>query len=219
MPIPASRCMGHRLGRGRSIPFPRRCAVSGSNGSPRSTLRSTSSSTVRRGVRPAQSSATPWTRAIGTVEALRSRGVDAMLHHARFALCDRLANENRVLERFGKGGTGRAGGVVVGTQVLEQSLDVDFDVMVSDLAPMGALVQRAGRLWRHMDRRPTSSRPVDGADAPRALARSRRGARHGLVPRAARAGLVRLCAPPSNGAQREPCSRRGRSMRRTDCER
>jgi len=35
-------------------------------------------------------------------------------------------------------------------------------VMVSDLAPMAALIQRAGRLWRHMDLRPTSLRPVDG---------------------------------------------------------
>ena len=100
--------------------------------------------------------------AIAAAEALRERGVDAMLHHARFAMCDRLANEARVLATFGKQATDRGGKVVVGTRVLEQSLDVDFDVMVSDLAPMGALVQRAGRLWRHMALRPALSRPVAG---------------------------------------------------------
>jgi len=100
--------------------------------------------------------------AITAVEALRARGVDAMLHHARFAMCDRLENEERVLARFGKDGKDRAGAIIVGTQVLEQSLDIDFDVMVSDLAPIGALIQRAGRLWRHMGPRPAESRPVDG---------------------------------------------------------
>lgn len=100
--------------------------------------------------------------AIAAADALRERGIDAMLHHARFAMWDRLENENRVLAVFGKESRNCAGKVIVGTQVLEQSLDIDFDVMVSDLAPIGALIQRAGRLWRHMKTRPAATRPVPG---------------------------------------------------------
>ena len=100
--------------------------------------------------------------AIAAVGALRERGIAASLHHARFAMCDRLKNEDAVMATFGKAGKGRSGSVIVGTQVLEQSLDIDFDVMVSDLAPIGALIQRAGRLWRHMGEHPADSRPVPG---------------------------------------------------------
>lgn len=92
------------------------------------------------------------------------------LFHARYALGDRLAIERRVLERFGpsSGPEERAGRVVVATQVIEQSLDLDFDVMVSDLAPIDLLVQRAGRLCRH--RRDATGRRcdlvTDGRSAP-----------------------------------------------------
>lgn len=115
--------------------------------------------------RAASGAACVWVRnavddAIAAVAALRARGIAADLLHARFALCDRKRIEAAVLARFGKHGTGRAGRVLVGTQVLESSLDLDFDVMVSDLAPIAALIQRAGRLWRHMDIRPAASRPV-----------------------------------------------------------
>jgi len=114
-----------------------------------------------------QGAACVWVRnavddAIAGVTALRAAGVKADLLHARFALVDRKRIEAQVLARFGKDGTGREGRVLVGTQVLESSLDLDFDVMVSDLAPMAALIQRAGRLWRHMDRRPGAGRPVAG---------------------------------------------------------
>lgn len=113
----------------------------------------------------ARGAACAWVRnavddAIAAVEALRKRGIKARLLHARFALADRKRIEAEVLARVGKDGTGREGFVLVGTQVLEASLDLDFDVMVSDVAPVAALIQRAGRLWRHMDRRPASSRPV-----------------------------------------------------------
>lgn len=71
--------------------------------------------------------------------------------HARFALADRFAIERRVLASFGPASTSamRGGRVLVATQVVEQSLDLDFDVLVTDLAPIDLLIQRAGRLWRH----------------------------------------------------------------------
>ena len=100
--------------------------------------------------------------AIETVEALREAGIDAGLLHARFTVADRLKHEAALQARFGRDGTGRAGRVLVATQVIEASLDLDFDLMVSDLAPIGSLIQRAGRLWRHMDRRPAAGRPVIG---------------------------------------------------------
>lgn len=98
--------------------------------------------------------------AITAVEALRARGVAASLLHARFALCDRKRIEQAEMTRFGRIGKERAGRVLVATQVVESSLDLDFDVMVSDLAPVAALIQRAGRLWRHMAERPRAKRPV-----------------------------------------------------------
>ncbi len=98
--------------------------------------------------------------AIAAVEALRAQGINADLLHARYALGDRKRIEADIRKRYGKTGEGREGGVLVGTQVLESSLDLDFDVMVSDLAPMAGLVQRVGRLWRHMDLRPAKERPV-----------------------------------------------------------
>jgi len=62
----------------------------------------------------------------------------------------RATVEQELRELFGKDGTRapRAGYIVVGTQVLEQSLDLDFDAMATDLAPIDSLIQRAGRLHR-----------------------------------------------------------------------
>ncbi|HFD80307.1 MAG TPA: CRISPR-associated helicase Cas3', partial [Gammaproteobacteria bacterium] len=73
------------------------------------------------------------------------------LFHSRYALTDRLCIEQEMLARFGKGSTPeqRRGQVLIATQVVEQSLDLDFDRMISDLAPIDLLIQRAGRLHRH----------------------------------------------------------------------
>jgi CRISPR-associated endonuclease/helicase Cas3 len=77
-----------------------------------------------------------------------------LLFHARFPLGDRLNIEGRVLASFGKDSTPgeRRGRVVVATQVVEQSLDIDFDVLVTDLCPVDLVIQRAGRLQRHARR-------------------------------------------------------------------
>jgi len=74
-----------------------------------------------------------------------------MLFHARFALRDRLDMEERVLDAFGKtsNASQRRGRLLIATQVVEQSLDVDFDLLVTDLAPIDRIIQRAGRLRRH----------------------------------------------------------------------
>ena len=74
---------------------------------------------------------------------------EGTLFHARFPLEDRLERERSILERFGKTGTRPHRHVVVATQVIEQSLDLDFDLMVSALAPIDLLLQRAGRMHRH----------------------------------------------------------------------
>ena len=97
---------------------------------------------------------------IASAVALREAGIAVDLLHARFTVADRLKHEAAVQKRFGRDGVGRAGRVLVATQVVEASLDLDFDLMVTDLAPIGSLIQRAGRLWRHMDRRPAAERPV-----------------------------------------------------------
>jgi CRISPR-associated endonuclease/helicase Cas3 len=92
--------------------------------------------------------------ATDTVAALQRRGIAAQLFHARFALGDRLDIERQVVGQFGRTSTPdkRRGRVLVATQVVEQSLDIDFDAMLTDLAPIDLMIQRAGRLWRHMDR-------------------------------------------------------------------
>jgi len=74
------------------------------------------------------------------------------LFHSRYAMVDRQEIEKEVLNVFGKNSCApeRLGRVLIATQVVEQSLDLDFDVMISDLAPMDLLIQRAGRLQRHI---------------------------------------------------------------------
>jgi len=98
--------------------------------------------------------------AIEAAEELKDAGANVDLLHARFALVDRLRKEKALMSRFGKIGRDRSGRILVATQLVEASLDLDFDVMISDLAPIGSLIQRAGRLWRHMDVRPLATRPI-----------------------------------------------------------
>lgn len=86
---------------------------------------------------------------------------DLILFHGRTPFAWRDQTEREVLSRFGKGGQRPQKAIVVATQVIEQSLDLDFDVMISDLAPVDLLLQRAGRLHRH----PRPPRPAPVATA------------------------------------------------------
>ena len=79
---------------------------------------------------------------------------DLYLFHARFPFRWRQEIEEAVLEKFGVGATLQNGkrprkAIVVATQVIEQSLDLDFDLMITELAPVDLILQRAGRLHRH----------------------------------------------------------------------
>ncbi|HJZ54874.1 MAG TPA: CRISPR-associated helicase Cas3', partial [Gemmataceae bacterium] len=84
-------------------------------------------------------------------DGLKDAGIRVELFHARFPFGRRQQIENAVLARYGKSGgpAERDKCVLVATQVVEQSLDLDFDVMVSDVAPVDLVLQRAGRLHRH----------------------------------------------------------------------
>jgi CRISPR-associated endonuclease/helicase Cas3 len=87
-------------------------------------------------------------RAIEIGRRLEEFGENVVVFHSRMTAGHRQEVSERLIELCGKDST--AGGVtVVGTQVIEASLDVDFDCMTSDLAPAPSLIQRAGRLWRH----------------------------------------------------------------------
>lgn len=79
------------------------------------------------------------------------------LHHSRFSREDRPLLDAAVEAKLGKK---RPVGplIVVGTQTLEQSLDLDADFLITDLCPMDVLLQRIGRLHRHD--RPATERPA-----------------------------------------------------------
>jgi CRISPR-associated endonuclease/helicase Cas3 len=76
-------------------------------------------------------------------------GTEVFLFHARFPADQRQKREDKARDIFGK--EGKRGGriILIATQVAEQSLDLDFDFIVTDLAPIDLILQRAGRLWRH----------------------------------------------------------------------
>jgi CRISPR-associated endonuclease/helicase Cas3 len=85
-----------------------------------------------------------------------SDGTEVFLFHARFPADRRQKREDQALETFGEGANRTGRKILIATQVAEQSLDLDFDLIVTDLAPIDLILQRAGRLWRHA----RTSRPV-----------------------------------------------------------
>ncbi|CCG07920.1 CRISPR-associated helicase/endonuclease Cas3 [Pararhodospirillum photometricum] len=108
-----------------------------------------------------------------TAQALAPRLTEAglpppLLFHARYLPHDRARIERTVLALFGKDSTpaDRAGRVLITTQVAEQSLDLDFDEWISDLAPADVVLQRLGRRRRH-------ARDAQGARLPQGHADQR----------------------------------------------
>ncbi len=107
---------------------------------------------------------------VGEVQALATRvqqsevlrDIELIVYHSRFTVTDRATIEEKIRRKYGKEGFSNGQrpkrSIVVATQVLEQSLDVDFDFMISWLAPIDLLLQRLGRLQRFLRLYP---RPVD----------------------------------------------------------
>lgn len=103
-------------------------------------------------------------RVLETARALRNRFGDDRITvaHSCFVDVDRAAKDKELLERFGppeKANRPVGRHIVVASQVAEQSLDVDFDLLVSDLCPVDLLLQRMGRLHRHRRGENQSARP------------------------------------------------------------
>jgi CRISPR-associated endonuclease/helicase Cas3 len=102
--------------------------------------------------------------AVDAWEAVRGMGGDALLlnlnggpalHHGRFAPEDRRLLDAAVESALSPRARPAGGAIVIGTQTLEQSLDIDADLLISDLCPVDVLLQRIGRLHRH----PSLQRP------------------------------------------------------------
>ncbi|MDP3191380.1 CRISPR-associated helicase Cas3' [Rhodoferax sp.] len=115
----------------------------------------------------------------------KANGISTV-HHSRYSRPDRLLLNQAVEVQLGKDRKDLDGRVIIGTQTLEQSLDIDADLLITDLCPMDVLLQRVGRLHRHA--RPEAERP-EGYRLPRAwvltpiahdLTPMLKRARHGL---------------------------------------
>ena len=119
-------------------------------------------------------------QAAGASELLLCAAGGPALHHSRFAAEDRALLDHAVEAVLAPNRERRAEGrIVIGTQTLEQSLDIDADFLITDLCPMDVLLQRIGRLHRHaLPQRP------DGFTEPRVVV---------LLPED---GLDRLAGPP-----------------------
>ncbi|MDO4569290.1 MAG: CRISPR-associated helicase Cas3' [Planctomycetia bacterium] len=86
------------------------------------------------------------------LRARAEKNIQLGLIHSRFPSFVRSRQEKKWTELYGKGvePETRAGGkILIGTQVLEQSIDIDADYLLTRLCPTDMLLQRIGRLWRH----------------------------------------------------------------------
>lgn len=87
-------------------------------------------------------------------------GTEVFLFHARFPADQRQKREDQALKTFAEDGVREGPKILIATQVAEQSLDLDFDLIATDLAPIDLLLQRAGRLWRHAREARSVAAPV-----------------------------------------------------------
>jgi CRISPR-associated endonuclease/helicase Cas3 len=94
-------------------------------------------------------------RAQAVYDSIKEIFPNTLLLHSRFLANHRTEKENFLLEKIGKNNVLENGEtfVVIGTQVIEQSLDIDFDFMITDICPADLLFQRIGRLHRHSQRK------------------------------------------------------------------
>jgi CRISPR-associated endonuclease/helicase Cas3 len=100
---------------------------------------------------------------VPTLSLSGQHGSVNVMHHSRYALPDRKLLDQKVLDILGKQSESNSGVAIVGTQSLEQSLDIDADYLVTDLCPIEVLLQRLGRLFRNIRTRPF------GYEAPQAF--------------------------------------------------
>jgi len=96
------------------------------------------------------------------------------LFHARYRFVDRQNKERATTDCYGREASRNGGRILVATQVVEQSLDLDFDLMVTQICPVDLLFQRLGRLHRHDRPRPA------GFESPRCIVLSVEGDDYGL---------------------------------------
>jgi CRISPR-associated endonuclease/helicase Cas3 len=94
-------------------------------------------------------------RAQEIYDSIKEKFPNTLLLHSRFLATHRTEKENFLIDKIGKDKALNPGEkfVVIGTQVIEQSLDIDFDFMITDICPADLLFQRIGRLHRHSSRK------------------------------------------------------------------
>ena len=83
------------------------------------------------------------------IQLKKDYGIDALVYHSRFCLEDRNKRHNETVQAFKPGSEAK---IAITTQVCEMSLDLDADVLITEIAPIPSLVQRFGRSNRHLAR-------------------------------------------------------------------
>jgi len=142
---------------------------------------------IRNTVQRAQET---WAEVLGAApDLLLTVAAQPSLHHSRFAAEDRALLDQAVEAALGKDSPMR-GVIVIGTQTLEQSLDICADLLITDLCPIDVLLQRLGRLHRHSRPRPA------GFEVAQATALMPEGGLEPLMQRAEN-GLGALAGGPS----------------------